>query len=54
MATKTKKTAAKKTTTKMRDLPAKKNPKGGAQKKETSGSTKIGGSTFGARRRQPL
>lgn len=57
MATKTKKTAAKKTTTKMRDLPAKKNPKGGAQKKETSGSTsskKIGGSTFGAGRRQPL
>lgn len=34
MATKTKKTAAKKSTTKMRDLPTTKNPKGGAQKKE--------------------
>ncbi len=57
MATKTKKASAKKTAGKMRDLPSKKNPKGGAQKKETSGTTtskKIGGSTFGAVRRQPL
>ncbi len=35
MATKTKKTAAKKSATKMKDLPVRKNPKGGAQKKET-------------------
>jgi hypothetical protein len=58
MATKTKKTSAKKTTGEMRDLPARKNPKGGAQKKEISGSTnskKIGGSTFGgSRRNHPL
>jgi hypothetical protein len=41
----------------MRDLPAKKNPKGGAQKKESSGSTstkEIGGLNSGPRRRQPV
>ena len=57
MATKTKKASGKKIAGKMRDLPSKKNPKGGAQKKESAGVTtskKIGGSTFGAGRRQPL
>lgn len=57
MATKTKKASAKKTAGKMRDLPTKKNPKGGAQKKEGDNYTtskKVGGSTFGAGRRQPL
>lgn len=34
MATKTKKTSAKKSGAKMRDLPVRKNPQGGAQKKE--------------------
>lgn len=38
MATKTKKTSAKKPVAKMSDLPARKNPKGGAQKKEVGGS----------------
>lgn len=38
MATKTKKTSAKKPAAKMRDLPVRKNPKGGAQKKEIGGT----------------
>ncbi len=38
MATKTKKTSAKKSAAKMRDLPVSKNPKGGAQKKEIGGT----------------
>ncbi len=57
MATKTKKTSAKKPAAKMRDLPTRKNPKGGAQKKETDGggtNQTTGKSTFGlgAGRRQ--
>ena len=54
MATKTKKTAAKKSATKMRDLPATKDPKGGAQKKEvndpgTAGMTRRGSTNRGTR-----
>lgn len=39
MATKTKKTTGKKSSAKVRDLSARKDPKGGAQKKETQGDT---------------
>ncbi len=54
MATKTKKTAAKKSATKMRDLPARKNPQGGAQKKEsgnlgTDQATRRGATNRGTR-----
>ncbi len=54
MATKTKKTSTKKPASKMRDLPTKKNPKGGAQKKEGNGTTSSmskGRSGLGAGRR---
>ncbi len=47
MATKAKKTAAKKPAAKMRDLPARKNPKGGAQKKEVGGDGGTDGMTRG-------
>lgn len=54
MATKTKKTAAKKSAAKMRDLPARKNPQGGAQKKEfgnpgTDQATRRGATNRGTR-----
>ena len=39
MATKSTKSKGKKSTSKIRDLSARKNPKGGAQKKETQGET---------------
>lgn len=57
MATKTKKAATKKSTAKIRDLNTRKDPKGGAQKKESNGLTSRktgGGSTLGAGRRQPV
>lgn len=38
MATKTKKTKTQKSNTKVKDLSTRKDPKGGAQKKETMGS----------------
>lgn len=46
MATKAKKSTGKKTSTNVRDLTARKDPKGGAQKKETqsSSTTKSSGS----------
>ncbi len=54
MATKTTKSSRKTSARKVRDLPARKNPKGGAQKKEgqTSGMKRAGSSGFRANKTQ--